>query len=65
MSETWLDRCESVYKNILNDNESDVKKQLKSYSRVQRYEVIDYLKNYVHDGILWKYIKMCIEGDFK
>ena len=64
MAETWLDKCESFSKNIDNGNHLDARRLLQSFSRKQRYQAIAYIKGYVTDEVLWRYIKVCIEGDF-
>ena len=67
MAETWLDRCTIFERAIVNGNHGDAKKLLKSYSREQRYECIAYIKDCksIGNSTMWRYINICITGNFK
>ena len=67
MAETWLDKCESFHRNIVNGNHPDARKLLKSYSRNQRYECIMYIKDCteISSSRNGEYMKMAITGKFE
>lgn len=75
MAETWIEKAEAVERNIIKGNHSDAKRLLKGQSRNQRWDTISWIKDNtgkntsweknISESVLWEYVRVCIEGDFK